>query len=508
MSSLGLSVLITAVDRATGPLGKIIRSLRGLRVISLHVGSALRSMMRVAARATGVLAGLAGVSFAGMGLGVLATGRTFERFRNQLEGLEGSSAEAQRSMDWVKNFAKRTPFELAQVMEAFIALKNYGIDPTQGSLEGLGDLAAQMGKPIMQAVEMMADAQQGEFERLKEFGIRASVSGRQVTFAYVKAGKDMAVSSRNSASAISAALQGIFSDKAAGAMRRQSQSFDGMWSNLKAMFNNFQEMIADSGVFAFLKGELASLLRVLDGLAANGKLAQWAKEISASMVSMLKGIKAATEGVDWVAATKGVFGFLESVAKVFKAIGGVSGLITGGGAAAIGWLTTSFMSLGAIIAGIAGVAAAPVVATIAIIGLLATAGWFVYRNWGKIVEGFGSILAKLQGLFSSVWDGIKSGMKTAMGALWDLLPTWLRMIFRGAAFSLRVVGRGLTNNNSTTERPTLPQPNMARRERLDAGGLVRFDFGNMPRGARARATPNDPRMAYDVSYRGGYGDAI
>jgi hypothetical protein len=37
-----------------------------------------------------------------------------------------------------------------------------------------------MGKDMMQMIEAVADASTGEFERLKEFGIKASKQGDQV----------------------------------------------------------------------------------------------------------------------------------------------------------------------------------------------------------------------------------------------------------------------------------------------------------------------------------------
>ena len=108
----------------------------------------------------------------------------FEDFQTVLETTEGSSAGAQRAMKWVSDFATRTPYELAEVTEAYVKLRAYGLDPTNGLLKSLGDTAAAMKKPVMQAVEAIADAVTGENERLKEFGIKASKSGGQITYAY------------------------------------------------------------------------------------------------------------------------------------------------------------------------------------------------------------------------------------------------------------------------------------------------------------------------------------
>ena len=48
----------------------------------------------------------------------------------------------------------------------------------------LGDLASSTGKDFDQLAEAIIDAQTGEFERLKEFGIRASKQGDEVKFTF------------------------------------------------------------------------------------------------------------------------------------------------------------------------------------------------------------------------------------------------------------------------------------------------------------------------------------
>ena len=95
----------------------------------------------------------------------------FEKFETVLISSTGSAEKAKEAMKWVTDFAVKTPYELDKVTEGFVALKNYGIDPTNGTLRTLGDTAAAMNKPLMQGVEALADAVTGENERLKEFGI-------------------------------------------------------------------------------------------------------------------------------------------------------------------------------------------------------------------------------------------------------------------------------------------------------------------------------------------------
>ena len=77
-----------------------------------------------------------------------------------------SQAKAKEYMEWIKEFAATTPFEIPGLVEAATRLEACGLNAKR-YMRTLGDTAAAMGKPITAAVEMIADASQGELERLK-----------------------------------------------------------------------------------------------------------------------------------------------------------------------------------------------------------------------------------------------------------------------------------------------------------------------------------------------------
>ena len=125
----------------------------------------------------GVLNGLIAGGLAMLGRSFLDTAAQFEKFETVLGVIEGSEEKGKAALSWVSDFAAKTPYELTEVTEAFVKLRSYGLEPTNGLLKTLGDTSAAMGKPLMQAVEAIADAITGENERLKEFGITAKVTG-------------------------------------------------------------------------------------------------------------------------------------------------------------------------------------------------------------------------------------------------------------------------------------------------------------------------------------------
>lgn len=133
----------------------------------------------------GVIAGAFTVgAMVQFGKAVLNTRAEFQKLEAVLTNTLGSSSEAQRSLAQIQNFASKTPFSVVELTQSFVKLVNQGFKPTVNELRKLGDLASSTGKQFDQLAEAIIDAQTGEFERLKEFGIRASKQGDQVQFTF------------------------------------------------------------------------------------------------------------------------------------------------------------------------------------------------------------------------------------------------------------------------------------------------------------------------------------
>lgn len=232
-----------------------------------------------------------GALVAGLAKGAITTGATFEKLKTTLETIEGSSDKANQSLDWVTDFATKTPYELEEVADAFVKMKAYGLDPTDGSLRALGDASSAMGKDFMAAIEAMADATTGENERLKEFGIRAEKAGDQITYKWMQNGKQMTRTVKKDGKEISKALTEIFQGRFAGAMDKQSRTWNGMMSNLSDKWQSFQRMIADAGAFEYAKEGLRGILEWIDRLEKNGTLQAWATGISNVIISVSESFK-------------------------------------------------------------------------------------------------------------------------------------------------------------------------------------------------------------------------
>ncbi|WP_273394016.1 phage tail tape measure protein [Actinobacillus porcinus] len=279
----------TALNKYQNRIGKIKNFGTSMTNIGGNLGQA------------GLSASLAGhqLVMPAMGMGKMVTGMAqtagkFEQLENVLEITEGSSEKAKQSLAWVKQFAIDTPANVDEAAEAFVRLRAYGLDPTNGLLMSLGDTAAAMGKPVMQAVEAIADAVTGENERLKEFGIKGSaVKGTNIIeYAYTdKNGKQqIAKVDKTNRKQIEETLKKIFNEKYAGAMEKQAKSVMGIWSKLEDYWTYFQMQVMQSGAFDWIKGKLQGVLNMLDDMKANGELQKWAEDVGSVIMEVAKGL--------------------------------------------------------------------------------------------------------------------------------------------------------------------------------------------------------------------------
>jgi len=115
---------------------------------------------------------------------VIETRGEFERYEAVLKNSLGSSNAAELAMQQIQEIASKTPFSVSELTSSYVKLVNQGFKPTTAEIIKLGDVAASQGKSFDQLTEAIIDAQTGEFERLKEFGIRAQKEGNKVNFTF------------------------------------------------------------------------------------------------------------------------------------------------------------------------------------------------------------------------------------------------------------------------------------------------------------------------------------
>ncbi|WP_321276917.1 tape measure protein [Thiomicrorhabdus indica] len=173
-------------------------------------------------------------AFAGWGLSnlvgdVVNATKEMQSLQASLITVKGSAVEADKAFSQIQEFAKTTPYQLTEVTDAFIKMEALGLTASERAMRSYGDTASSMGKSLNQMVEAVADAATGEFERLKEFGIKASSEGDKVTFTF----KGVATEVGKNAAEIEAYLMRLGEVNFAGGMKLQMETLGGQLSNLE-----------------------------------------------------------------------------------------------------------------------------------------------------------------------------------------------------------------------------------------------------------------------------------
>lgn len=207
-----------------------------------RLSTTLSRLGRVAGTVTGLLGGIS--------LGLLLQDMTQTIFQTELleatllSAVGGARALAEQGFAALEDFASRTPFAVEQSVQAFIKMQNLGIRPTEERMAAFGNVSAAMGRDLNQMIEAVADAATGEFERLKEFGIKASQQGDQVRLTF----QGVTTTLRNNSESIVGYLTDIGRVNFAGAMQNQMQRLPGLWSNFKDNIEGTWRALGDQGV--------------------------------------------------------------------------------------------------------------------------------------------------------------------------------------------------------------------------------------------------------------------
>ena len=250
------------------------------------------AQIALSASIASVPAAMAAIAGAG-----LAVASNFEDASTTLTVLYGDIDIAKEKFQDLSAFAANTPFEFPELLDATVKLKAYGIE-AEDYLTILGDTSAAMGKSINDTVEMLADAQMGEFERLKEYGVKAveitKKNAESLGVSMAEAGKtalmytdqygaqQVKVIERNNQEAITAALvgvEGIF-QQYTGAMEAQSKTLSGLLSTLT---DNVTMALADLVGFDMqtMTVQAWSLMGAIESLVKAGiGLTNWLTDIS------------------------------------------------------------------------------------------------------------------------------------------------------------------------------------------------------------------------------------
>ena len=281
-SAQKVNVVFEAVDKTKPAFDNLSKSLGGLRTAMFSIQGAI----------AGVVGSLAVKK-------IVDANRSFQSLEASLVTFTGSTEAAASQFAKLQQFAAKTPFALEEVVSGFNKLIGRGLEPTISSFEAFGNIASGTGKTLDQFVEAVADAAVGEFERLKEFGIKANVEGDKVRMTFGGVTKEIG---KNSAE-IQQYLEDLGNTKFAGAIERQANTLNGAFSNFGDAVDALAVAIGKSGINDFIVRSTRALTdlinRLKDATDANFGFAESIKfAIGGGDVSRLDGIRAEIKSIE------------------------------------------------------------------------------------------------------------------------------------------------------------------------------------------------------------------
>lgn len=318
---------------------------------------------------------------------------------------QGNEAAAKKAFDNINQFAAKTPYELEEVMTGFIKLKNMGLDPSQDALTAYGNTASSMGKSLNDMVEAVADAATGEFERLKEFGIKASSEGDKVTFTFQGVKTTVGKNSKE----IERYLKYIGNQKFAGGIEAQSKSIKGQLSTLKDGI-----MMTAAKVGTTLIPKLNELFQKVGPVI--DKVGKWVEKnphLTGTIMKAAVGLTALTLSIS---AASFVFGglskaisFAMSIGKAYNAL---MLLMKAGQMAYTFTLLSTGSGFQAVQAGLKamnlGFLTSPIFWMVAGFVALIAVGYLIVKNWDKIKAFFIELWGYVKQAFSKFFNWINS----------------------------------------------------------------------------------------------------
>ncbi|WDS50954.1 tail length tape measure protein [Salmonella phage SeF1] len=230
---------------------------QGAKATSDRLDNLSKSAKVAGAAVTGLAAAVAAAAYKAA-QELVESQRQLDKMSASLKTLTGSTQGAKQALSILQDFARDTPYGLEQAVEGFRKLVALGLTPSEEALRSYGNTASAMGKDLNQMIEAVADASTFEFERLKEFGIKAKQNQSDIEFTFQ--GTTTVV--KKNAADIEQYLLNIGNVNFAGAMADQANTLDGAiasaedsWSQLKMTLDTSLDV-----------GSLAEPLRYIDDL--------------------------------------------------------------------------------------------------------------------------------------------------------------------------------------------------------------------------------------------------
>lgn len=512
MASRSISTILNLRDNMSGGLVRVSRRVSGMSREAQRASRQVANMANKFKQKTNEMVN-AGTKIAGLGASIagafaiktgLSEALDLEGYRIQLETATKDTKKAGEIMKWAVDLANKTPFEAAPLVEGASKLEMMGISAKK-YLPLIGDMTAATNKDVMQGVEALIDAQAGELERLKEFGITKQhiidkankiFKGKQIVN-----NKGQIVNQKK----FNEALVAIMTERYKGGMDKLSNTTKGLWSTITGVTkSSLAEMVGMTSDGTIKQGSLLDKLKEKVKQVAD-RFSKWQSDGTIQNISQ-KFTEAFIKIYD--VASK-LFNFIKEHEKLISTIV----VAMAGFAVAIKIATalkTAIVGLQIVWAIFNGTLALSPLGWIVIgITALITAGYALWRNWDAIKakafelwEAMKSAFAPLGEFFSNLWSGVKDGFKGFINFIIGGLNSMIEGLNNFASFKLPDWIPGIGGKGFELSIPTIPK--FALGTQYFKGGLAQInerggEIVNLPNGSKVIPADKSAKMVKNSS---------
>ena len=427
MANKVINTILNLRDNMSGGLIKAARNTKG---VSKEMMSATRSVVAFKNKAVSSITS-ATKSFVKLGTataGVVATlaaktglseAMDLEGYRLQLETATKDTQKASEIMQYAINLANKTPFEGGELVEGASKFEAMGM-AAQKWLPLAGDMAAATNKSFDQATEALIDAQNGELERLKEFGItkaKIEEQGEKMFSGVQLVNNQGQITNQEK---FNEALIALMQDRFAGGMEKQATTMKGLWSTVtgvtKSALATITGITTDGSIRSgsaldLLKGKVQLLAGKLEEWQQNGTLDRIAQQFDQGLA---KAVETAGNAFTWIlnngdTVQRWLIGLGSALAAV-KILQFTAGVISA--VKTVSWFAKVAGAL---------VSANPIVLAI---GAAIAAGALLIANWDKVKAWAINIKDQFVDSFSRIGASISETFHGAITAIGNFF-TWL-----------------------------------------------------------------------------------
>lgn len=457
MANKNVNILLRLQDQFTKPLQGTTKEIRAqkaqinaaTKAINSYADKANTAFKRVTAVAAGVTAAL-GATAVKIGF---SEALDLEGYKMQLETATKDTQRAAELMQYAIDLANKTPFEGGQLVEAAAKFESMGMS-AETWLTKAGDMAAATNKDYDQAVEALIDAQAGELERLKEFGITKAMileQGEKMFSGVQIANNNGQIVNQEK---FNEAMLALMEDKFAGGMEKQATTIRGMWSTVtgvtKNALANILGMQNDGTVKAgsfldLIREKVGALSEKFQQAQSDGTIDAIGEKVAKAAELAGKGLETAGNAIKWVH---------DNANWLIPVLAGVVG-----GFAAFNILSTIIPLVSSLIGVVKGVSAAggilnavmmanPIILVAGLIAVLIAAGVALWKNWDTVKAKAQALWAKIKSVFSSIRDTIVGAFTTVKQKVQPVID-WMQGKIDAIKNAFATVKGFFTGGNST-----------------------------------------------------------